>query len=89
MEKTISLPSDKLESLIKRIEMLEAETAFFRRALQRLLGDSDQSYYWTPGWQQSEALAEEQHRNGNFTTFESGEDLIDHLHKLEAEADAI
>ncbi|MEZ4709267.1 MAG: hypothetical protein R3A44_18810 [Caldilineaceae bacterium] len=72
----------QMMQLTARIEVLENETSLLRRALKRLLGDDDQAYYWTPQWQQGEAMAEEELRNGDFQSFDDGEALIEYIQTL-------
>ena len=41
----------------------------------------DQSWFWTPEWQQAEREADKDIREGNVLTFDNVHDLIEHLHK--------
>jgi len=41
---------------------------------------SDQSYYWTKEWQEGEAEADDDIKNGRTKVFRNMEDLIEDLH---------
>ena len=68
--------------LTARVEVLENETSLLRRALKRLLGDDDQAYYWTPQWQQGEAIADDELHGGNYHSFDDGEALVEYIQAL-------
>ena len=42
---------------------------------------SDQSYFWTKEWQEAEAEADEDIKNGRVTRYSTVEELIADLHK--------
>ena len=79
---TLDSLTKQITKLTARVEVLETETSLLKRALRRLLGDDDQAYYWTPQWQQGEAIATEELRNGDIHSFEDGEALIEFIQKL-------
>lgn len=79
---TVTIPANQLESMLSRIEQLETKLENLTNAFHRLLGDDDQAYYWTPKWQQMEAIADENRKKGNYETFEDGEALVEHIQAL-------
>lgn len=81
-KQTVSIPAN----LIPEIEAWGKMTAELFGKLRRQAGlkpaniSSDQAWFWTKEWQQGEREVDEALKNGEYTDFESVDDLISKLH---------